>query len=125
MRHSTEIQAPIGDFTAGLVAAAEAEAPERVRSVVASALALQPSHGPGSRLRSPSEGTPAGNVRGPLRLSAKTLAVRKLHDQCLGTLRRLAPPARERVGEERGDEEGHGCSGRVSQGARIATGAAP
>ena len=96
MKGSTDIQALVRDFTIRLVAAAEAEAAERVRSAAASVFGLPPSRGSRNALRSPPQEWPAPRARRQT-LSAKTLAARQVQGQYLGVLRGLAPAARERV----------------------------
>lgn len=87
----------VRDFTARLVELVNAQAIERVLAAVASALAVPPSRDLATTRKNGSDGDAVRKARRKLRLSAKTLAIRRLQGQYLGVLRRLAPAARERV----------------------------
>jgi hypothetical protein len=91
---STEIESIVREFTARVVAAAKAQANERVLSAVSAALT-------GAAATAPTAAPKAEKAAGPekrkLKLSAKGLAARKLQGQYLGLLRGLAAGARIRV----------------------------
>lgn len=91
---STEIESIIREFTARVVAAAKAQANERVLSAVASALTGQA--GSAATSAKAAKAAPVAGKR-KLKLSAKGLAARKLQGQYLGLLRGLGPGPRARV----------------------------
>jgi hypothetical protein len=90
-----DVEALIRDFAARIAAAAEAQADERVRAALAAAFPELAQAAPAG----PPKPAKATVVRGrrKLKLSAKTLAVRKLQGRYLGALRGLPPTARARV----------------------------
>jgi len=92
---STEIESIVREFTARVVAAAKAQANERVLSAVSNALTGQavPSAAPAVKA---AKAAPIPGKR-KLKLSAKGLAARKLQGQYLGLLRGLGPGPRARV----------------------------
>jgi len=95
---SSEIESIVREFTARVVAAAKAQANERVLSAVASALTGQaaPVAAPAAKAGKPGPVAPIPGKR-KLKLSAKGLAARKLQGQYLGLLRGLGPGPRARV----------------------------
>jgi hypothetical protein len=92
---STEIESIVREFTARVVAAAKAQASERVLSAVATALTGQPASAPAQTAKAAK--SVAVPVKRKLKLSAKGLAARKLQGQYLGLLRGLGPGPRARV----------------------------
>ncbi len=92
---STEIETIVREFTARVVAAAKAQANERVLSAVSAALSGQATVAPASSVK-PAK-VAAAPAKRKLRLSAKGLAARKLQGQYLGLLRGLQPGPRARV----------------------------
>jgi hypothetical protein len=93
---STEIESIVREFTARVVAAAKAQANERVLSAVSAALTGQAAVAPAASAK-PVKAAPAPAGKRKLRLSAKGLAARKLQGQYLGLLRGLGPGPRVRV----------------------------
>lgn len=93
---STEIESIVREFTARVVAAAKAQANERVLSAVSAALE---GRGAGASMApAKAEKVSAGAPgKRKLKLSAKGLAARKLQGQYLGLLRGLGPGPRARV----------------------------
>lgn len=93
---STEIESIVREFTARVVAAAKAQANERVLSAVATALSGQAAvaHAPSAKADKTAVAAPG---KRKLKLSAKGLAARKLQGQYLGLLRGLGPGPRARV----------------------------
>jgi hypothetical protein len=92
---STEIESLVREFTARVVAAAKAQASERVLSAVSAALKGHASVAPAPVARP--EKAIAAPAKRKLRLSAKGLAARKLQGQYLGLLRGLSAGPRARV----------------------------
>ena len=92
---STEIESIVREFTARVVAAASAQANERVLSAVSAALKGHASLAPAPTAR-PAKAAAAPAKR-KLKLSAKGLAARKLQGQYLGLLRGLSAGPRVRV----------------------------
>ncbi len=91
---STEIESIVREFTARVVAAASAQANERVLSAVSAALKGHASVASAPAARPAKIAAPA---KRKLRLSAKGLAARKLQGQYLGLLRGLSAGPRARV----------------------------
>jgi hypothetical protein len=92
---STELEALIREFGARLAAAAQAQASERVNAAVAAALS---GLSPAAPAASPKPAKAAGaSGRRKIKMSAKTLAVRRLQGQYLGLLRGLKLGVRARV----------------------------
>jgi hypothetical protein len=91
---STEIESIVREFTARVVAAASAQANERVLSAVSAALKGHGSPAPAPTARPAKAAAPA---KRKLKLSAKGLAARKLQGQYLGLLRGLSAGPRVRV----------------------------
>jgi hypothetical protein len=92
---STEIESIVREFTARVVAAAKAQANERVLSAVATALTGQTASAPAPTAKAAKSVAVPGKRK--LKLSAKGLAARKLQGQYLGLLRGLNPGPRARV----------------------------
>lgn len=92
---STEIESIVREFTARVVAAAKAQANERVLSAVSAALAGHGAAVPAPAAKADKAVAPGGKRK--LKLSAKGLAARKLQGQYLGLLRGLGPGPRARV----------------------------
>jgi len=93
--HPLDVEALIHEFAARIAAAAEAQADQRVRAALAAAFPELARVAPAD----PPAPAKAAAVRGrrKLKLSAKTLAVRKLQGRYLGALRGLPLAARDRV----------------------------
>ncbi|MGD0838218.1 MAG: hypothetical protein ABSB49_16395 [Polyangia bacterium] len=99
---SSEIEAIVREFTARVLAAAKAQASERVLSAVSAALGEQGAFAsvPPARIEKAEriEKLPQAEPgKRKLRLSPKGLAARKLQGQYLGLLRGLAAGPRARV----------------------------
>jgi hypothetical protein len=90
---SSEIESIVREFTARVVAAAKAQANERVLSAVSSALSGQAA--PASAKADKAAVAAPGKRK--LKLSPKGLAARKLQGQYLGLLRGLSAGPRARV----------------------------
>jgi hypothetical protein len=95
---SLGVEALVRDFTARVIEAVQVQARERVLSAVASAFAASPRPSSASHLarRKPARSIAQKARRAP-KLSAKTLAVRRLQGRYLGALRGLPPAARAQV----------------------------
>ena len=93
---SSEIESIVREFTARVVAAAKAQANERVLSAVSSALSGHATAAPASSAKADKAAVAVPGKR-KLKLSAKGLAARKLQGQYLGLLRGLGPGPRARV----------------------------
>jgi hypothetical protein len=94
---STEIETIVREFTARVVAAAKAQANERVLSAVSAALTGKADAAPAPSASAKPAKPAAAPAKRKLRLSAKGLAARKLQGQYLGLLRGLQPGPRLRV----------------------------
>lgn len=95
---SPEIQTLIQGFTARLVAAAEAQASQRIQVIVSAALGRSKAPA-GPNLRGPSRPKKLRASTNPSvrKMNGEVLAVRKLQGKYLGALRRLRPAARAQV----------------------------
>lgn len=91
---SREIESIVREFTARVVAAASAQANERVFSAVSAALK---GHSSLAAIPATRPAKAAAPAKRKLKLSAKGLAARKLQGQYLGLLRGLSAGPRARV----------------------------
>ena len=91
-----EMEALARDFAARLVALVEADLIRRVQGAITSSFLVSMA-APAGSFKHGLEGEASPNTRRALKLSARTLSIRRLQGQYLGVLRRLAPAARERV----------------------------
>lgn len=90
-----DVEALIRDFTTRIAAATQDQADERVRTALAAAFPELARVAQSAPPKPVTATTVLG--RRKLKLSAKTLAVRKLQGRYLGALRGLPPAARARV----------------------------
>ncbi|MGD0838813.1 MAG: hypothetical protein ABSB49_19430 [Polyangia bacterium] len=93
---SIEIESIVREFTARVLAAAKAQANERVLAAVSAALEGR-AETPSTTPAKPGPVSAAAPGKRKLNLSAKGLAARKLQGQYLGLLRGLGPSPRARV----------------------------
>jgi len=93
---SIEIESIVREFAARVLAAAKAQASERVLSAVSAALEGR-AEATSATPAKPESASAAAPGKRKLNLSAKGLAARKLQGQYLGLLRGLGPGPRGRV----------------------------